>query len=154
MNNFALNDEKVISQLGRFGETLVQLINPWMYSVFSRVLLPIKISFKHSFTFFQILYIAWNCVEFGSLLIPFHIPGLSQDDPGKEEKSLPIGAYEPLWTVGWIKTISIYSATLHLWISLPNSVIEKQSVEASRNSEPVNFFCYYFYLLNTCTMII
>ena len=154
MNNFALNDEKVISQLGRFGETLVQLINPWMYSVFSRVLLPIKISFKHSFTFFQILYIAWNCVEFGSLLIPFHIPGLSQDDPGKEEKSLAIGAYEPLWRVGWIKTISIYSATLHLWISLPNSVIEKQSVEASRNSEPGNFFCYYFYLLNTCTMII
>ena len=99
------------------------------------------------------IYIAWNCIEFGSLLIPFHIPGLSQDDPGKEEKSLAIGAYEPLWTVGWIKTISIYSAALHLWISLPNSVIEKQSVEASRNSDPVNFFCYYFYLLNTCTKV-
>ena len=29
-------------------------------------------------------------VEFGSLLIPFHIPGLSQDDPDKEDKSLVI----------------------------------------------------------------
>ena len=75
------------------------------------------------------------------------IPGLSQDDPDKEGKSLVIGAYEPLGIVGWIKAISIYSSTLHFYNSLPNSIIDKQSVEASKNADPGTFFVIIFIYL-------
>ena len=61
------------------------------------VLQPSLITYTNIFqTWFYFLPNPIYSVEFGSLLIPFHISGLSQDDPNKEEKSLVIGAYEPL----------------------------------------------------------